>query len=377
MQSRGAAKGHRPVGPSVGIRSTRTARFNKIGSTMKRTFLALAALTAFIGSASAQSTVTIFGVLDAAATSVKNGSAGSRKTLSSGQSNTSRLGFRGVEDLGGGLRAGFWLEGQVDVDTGGTTFDWQRRATVSLMGKFGEIRVGREQNPTYLDWGARDLWGYVGVATTSNLRGNFLGQGGATTGVRTSNSIAYWTPPMGGLYGHFMVGAGEGGTGNKYIGGRLGYKVGKLDLSGSTGKTYKTGAMLDDLSTMSFGGSYDFGIFELEAGYEKAKYTRLDRQLLTVGVRVPIGSGRLKAQYTQASGTGNVATPKQFDATLLSLGYEYRMSKRTLLYANYGNIDNGGTTVTGATYTATNNGPAGIRRGETSSGYQFGLRHNF
>lgn len=121
---------------------------------MKRTLLALAALTALtalVGSASAQSSVTTFGIADAAVTNVKNGSAGSRKTLSSGQSNTSRLGFRGTEDLGGGLRAGFWIEGQVDVDTGGTTMDWQRRATVSLMGSFGEIRLGRDQNPTYID----------------------------------------------------------------------------------------------------------------------------------------------------------------------------------------------------------------------------------
>ena len=338
---------------------------------------ALTALTALAGSASAQSAVTIFGIVDAAATNVKNGSAGSRKSLSSGQSNTSRLGFRGTEDLGAGLRAGFWLEGQVDVDTGGGAYDFQRRATVSLTGSFGEIRLGRDQNPTYIDWGSHDVWGYVGVATTSNLRGNFLGQGGATTAVRTSNTIAYWLPPMGGLYGHFMVGAGEGGVGNKYVGGRLGYKVGKLDVSGSTGKTYKTGAMLDDLSTMSVGASYDFGIFELDAGFEKAEYSTLDRKLVTVAVKVPVGSGRFKAQYTKASGTGNVATPQQFDATLLSLGYEYRLSPRTLLYTNYGNINNGGSTITGATYTATTNGPAGIKRGETSTGYQFGVRHNF
>ena len=131
------------------------------------------------------------------------------------------------------------------------------------------------------------------------------------------------------------------------------------------------------LSTMSVGASYDFGIFELDAGFEKAEYSTLDRKLVTVAVKVPVGSGRFKAQYTKASGTGNVATPQQFDATLLSLGYEYRLSPRTLLYTNYGNINNGGSTITGATYTATTNGPAGIKRGETSTGYQFGVRHNF
>lgn len=344
---------------------------------MKRSLLALAALTSLAGMASAQTTVTVFGVLDAAATSVKNGSAGTRKTLSSGQSNTSRLGFRGEEDLGGGLKAGFWLEGQVDVDTGGTSFDWQRRATVSLSGNFGELRLGRDQNPTYLDWNARDIWGYVGVATTGTLRGNFLSLGGASTGVRTSNTIAYWLPAMGGVYGHFMVGAGEGGTGNKYIGGRMGYKGGGLDISGSTGKTKKTGAMLDDLSTMSFGASYDIGGATILAGYEKAKYSTLERKLITVGTRVTLGSGQIKGQYTKATGVGAVATPQQYDANLISLGYDYRMSRRTVLFANYGTIDNGGNTTTGATYVASSNGPSGIKRGETSTGYQFGMRHSF
>lgn len=343
---------------------------------MQRKLIALAVTALIGGSASAQSSVTVFGIADLAATNVKNGSAGSLKTLSNGQSNTSRLGFRGEEALGGGLKAGFWLEGQVDVDTGGG-FDWQRRATVSLIGNFGEIRVGRDQNPTYLDWSAHDIWGFVGVATTNNLRSGFLTLGGATTGVRTSNSIAYFLPPMGGVFGHFMVGAGEGGTGNKYIGGRLGYRAGGLEVSGSTGKTYKTGAMLDDLSTTSFGGSYDFGSFAVEGGYEKAEYSTRDRSLVTVALRVPVGAGRIKAQYTKSSGTGGAATPDEYDATLLSLGYEYRLSKRSLLYTNYGSVDNGGTAVTGANRTASGNGPSGIRRGETSTGYQFGIRHNF
>lgn len=345
---------------------------------MKKSLAALAALTAIAGLASAQSSVTVFGIVDLAATSVSNGSAGTLKSLANGQSNTSRLGFRGTEELGGGLKAGFWLEGQVDADTGGTTgFNWQRRATVSLMGKFGEIRLGRDQNPTYLSWTARDIWGFVGVATTNNLRSSFLSLGGATTGVRISNGINYFLPELGGLYGHFAVAAGEGTTGNKYIGGRLGYRTGPFDVQGSSGKTYKTGAMVDDLTTWNLGASYNFGPASLEGGYESSQYSTLDQELWTVNVRVPFGASQIKAQYTKASGTGPTARPQQYDATLISLGYEYRMSKRTLLYANYGNVDNEGNTTTGATFTASGNGPAGIRRGETSTGYQFGMRHNF
>ena len=66
---------------------------------MKKSLLALATLTAFAGAASAQSSVTLFGIVDLAATSIKNGSR-TLKTLTEGSLNTSRLGFRGVEDLG-------------------------------------------------------------------------------------------------------------------------------------------------------------------------------------------------------------------------------------------------------------------------------------
>lgn len=346
---------------------------------MKNALVVLAALSVSSGLACAQGSVTLFGIVDAAATSVKNGSAGTRKTLSSGQSNTSRIGFRGVEDLGGGLKASFWLEGQVDVDTGGSSaFDWQRRATISLSGSWGELRLGRDQNPSYLNWVARDLWGYVGVGTTANLRSSPLTLGGATTGVRTSNSVTYFLPEgLGGLYGSVMVGAGEGATGNKYIGTRVGYRMGELDVSAASGKTAKTGAMLDALSTMNIGATYRAPFGNLLAAYEKDKYSTLERSLVTLGVRVPVGSGEVKAQWARSSGTGAAATPNQFDATLFSAGYDYNLSKRSLIYVNFGNIDNGGSTTTGATFTATGNGPAGIKRGETSTGYQVGVRHNF
>ena len=138
--------------------------------------------------------------------------------------------------------------------------------------------------------------------------------------------------------------------------------------------------MLDDLSTMSFGAWCDMGGFTVLAGYEKAEYTTLERTLMTIGVRAALGPGQLNTSYTKASGTGAVATPQQCDATLLRPGYDYRMFKRTVIYANYANygrIDNGGNSTTGASFTASANRPAGIERGESSTGYQLGRRPNF
>src|SRR5688500_3156954 len=99
---------------------------------MKKSLLALAALSAFAGAASAQSSVTLFGIVDAAFTRLSAGGV-SVRGLTNSNYNSSRLGFRGVEDLGGGLRAGFWLEGAVFNDSGdgsgtGVDFDFQRRS---------------------------------------------------------------------------------------------------------------------------------------------------------------------------------------------------------------------------------------------------------
>jgi len=344
---------------------------------MKKSLLALAALTAFAGVASAQSSVTLFGIVDAAARNVKNGSAGSLKTLSSGGASTGRLGFRGIEDLGGGLKAGFWLEGQVDSDTGGTGYNFQRRSTVSLIGGFGELRLGRDFTPTYLGFGAYEVFGYVGVASNANVRGSFLGQGGMATAVRTSNQIAYILPAMGGLYGQINLGAGEG-SGDKYTGGRLGYAAGPINVGASFGQTERGVA---DIKTTNFGASYNMGFATLYGVYEKSKYSSgavsTDQKLMSFSITAPMGNGKLLAQYTKASGKGAAATPDQYDAKMFGIGYQYSLSKRTTLYTNYGNINNGGSVTQGATYTATGSGPAGIKRGESSTGYEFGVRHSF
>lgn len=352
---------------------------------MKKSLLALAAMTAFAGVASAQSSVTLFGIADLAARSVKNGNAGSIKSLSTNGQAASRLGVRGVEDLGGGLRAGFWLEGDISLDVGGgqktaatangsaaNGMDWQRRSTISLIGGFGEVRLGRDYTPAFMAFVAHDIFGYVGVASSANLRTPFLGAGGATTAVRSSNSIGYLLPAMGGLFGQVMVSAGEGATGNKHLGFRLGYAAGPLNGSFAMGKTDRTGAMVDDHTTMFFGGSFKTGFATFHATYEKADYSVNTRKLATVSALVPVGTGVFKAQYAKAG--GNNLTPA---ATIIGLGYVQPLSKRTSLYGNFGRVANSGPASVGAVHTASSGGPAGMRRNGTSTGYEFGVRHDF
>ena len=125
---------------------------------MKKSLVALAAL-AVVSAASAQSSVTLFGVVDAMVGSYKTDSIGTATKMNTSGLSSSRLGFRGVEDLGGGMSAGFWLEAGINPDSGigqGSTTNNQasttnngglvfnRRSTLSLMGGFGEVRLGRD-----------------------------------------------------------------------------------------------------------------------------------------------------------------------------------------------------------------------------------------
>jgi predicted porin len=343
---------------------------------MKKSLLALAALTAFAGVASAQSSVTLFGVVDANARNVKN-STGSLKTLSTDGWGSSRLGFRGVEDLGGGLRAGFWLEGSIAADTGvtGTGQTWQRRSTVSLMGGFGEVRLGRDYTPDFWNHTVFDPFGTNGVASSLNIFAGAAAHASVGTLVRANNTIGYFLPGgLGGLYGQVQVAAGEGAVGNKHMGFRLGYAAGPVNVAFAYGKTEITATPDVDYKRMNLGASWDLGFMRL-MGYwvngERSTGQEVTQYL--VGGVVPFGASQLKFSYSKSDGKGPTAANNAQDATQIGLGYGYSMSKRTTLYAHYSRVSN----KSGAAYTASGSGPAGHAAGKNSTGYEFGVNHTF
>ena len=162
---------------------------------MKKSLLALAAI-GFAGAAAAQSSVTLGGIVDAAYAHVSAGGRSASGITNSGI-NSSRLYFRGVEDLGGGLKAGFWLEGQLanDVGYGGsqtTGLDFRRRSTVSLMGDFGELRLGRDYTPSFWNTTVYDPFGTngVGQAMTPGMMGAANAAANSGNAVRANNTIA-------------------------------------------------------------------------------------------------------------------------------------------------------------------------------------------
>ena len=349
---------------------------------MKKSLLALAALTAFAGAASAQSSVTLFGIVDLSVNSVKNGAL-SQKLLSSNQLNSNRLGFRGVEDLGGGMRAGFWIEGAMNNDDGTGTAtgggqNWQRRSTVSLMGGFGEVRLGRDYTPTFFNHTIFDPFGTNGLGSQLNV---MLPQGttsvfggGATTTVRASNSVSYFLPAMGGIYGQVMVAAGEGTPGNKYVGGRIGYAAGPVNVAVAYGKTEIVSNR--DQTALNVGGSFNLGFMTLLGQWHRyqtdvSTTVQRDQTNWMVGATVPFGASTLKASYNKVSSDG-----QDRDGNQIAVGYQYDLSKRTAIYATAARVKNDGNAATGARFSV-GSGAALQAGGQTSTGYNLGVRHSF
>ncbi|WP_457422674.1 porin [Roseateles sp. P5_E7] len=338
---------------------------------MKKALIALAVLGLTGGAAVAQSSVTLFGVMDADLRYTKSSGQTLKKLDSSGL-NTSRLGVRGTEDLGGGLKAGFWLESEVGVDTGvaggGGAF-WGRRATVSLSGDFGEVRLGRNKTASRLHIEEFDPYAFTGLGSVGALYSN-LGSGNSTAIGRADNLASYSLPnDLGGFYGGVDVAAGEGGSNNKHESARLGYKAGPLHVSGTYANA--TG-VAGKYKLTSVGMSYDLVFAKPSFIYSEGKYNALKQTIYTVAVTVPLGQGQINASYTDAKANGAAeALSGVGDAKLFAIGYIYNLSKRTALYTTYGQIDNNG-----LGRFAVSGSPA-VANGQKSSGFDVGVRHSF
>jgi predicted porin len=421
---------------------------------MKKSLVALAAL-AVAGVASAQSSVTLFGVVDASISGYSNTTRDERATvfpnafgiptylnqgsvktsrtaLANSGYNSSRLGFRGTEDLGGGLAASFWLEAPITNDDGQEGIaTFARRSTVSLSGGFGEIRLGRDYTPTFWNDTVFDPFGTNGVGTNliSTANGTFgaFGTAAAPTApftnvnnsnyVRASNTVGYFLPPnLGGFYGQVMYGFSEktkydngiytpttlnAQRQGRYVGGRFGYANGPLDVavaygSSTVGDNYYAGTT-NKVNTLNLGASYDFGPVKLfgevsqaknKTDYENQAFfaTNTDTKLkgYLLGVTVPVGAGLIRASYSAVKYDTNTVNTSFFSpntpdpkANKLALGYVHNLSKRTALYATIARISNkngAGLTVGGPVFYTT----AGTTfTPKSSTGYDLGIRHAF
>ena len=389
---------------------------------MKKSLIALAVLAA-AGAASAQSSVTLFGIVDATIQRVDNKGAtgGSVTRLHNSGESSSRLGFRGTEDLGGGMSGSFWLEAGLNNDDGtgqtlstnnqfsgasgtalvagggeagrntrasnGTGLVFNRRSTVSLAGGFGEIRLGRDYTPQFWNLTVFDPYGTVGVGTNQ-----MLNSGGAITGptaVRASNTVGYFLPGnLGGFYGQIQHYRGENasnvansGDGNG-AGVRFGYSAGPLNVALATGRTKyalvaapAAGQPTGTTRQSNLGASWNFGVATVIAQISRDSANALAGNVKGRGylaaVTVPVGPGLIKASVSNYITDVPVGTDPR--ARKIAVGYVHNLSKRTAVYTTFARVSNNATSNASVFSGAAAAGPAGA----SSSGYDLGIRHSF
>jgi len=330
---------------------------------MKKSLLSLAVLAAFSGAAFAQSSVTVYGVVDMGFAHEDNGVAKTNK-LEQGNQSGSRLGFRGTEDLGGGLSAVFALETGILVDTGGfaqggTAFG--RQSYVGLNGSFGSVKLGRQYTPIHIALDTIDPFGTGITGGGSGINSLF-----DPHGVRMNNTVNYsiTTGPVAfqAAYGFGEV-AGNNSAGRKF-GASGTYANGPI-----TGvlayANDKNAAGTDSAKTTMLGGTYNFGPATLHGAYAWNKgVATLDTRDAMIGVTVPVGAGAILVDYLRktdkADATGNS------DSAQAAVGYTYSLSKRTNMYTSYSRNTNDSAV-------ARNAGGLGL----TDTLLNVGIRHKF
>lgn len=370
---------------------------------MKKSLLALAVLGAFAGAASAQSSVTLYGVADANFTSQKGSKAdgGSQRLngINSGGLQGSRWGLRGTEDLGGGARATFTLESGFNIDQGSSAQGgllFGRHAWVGVgSAAIGDVRLGRTLTPLGV---ATDAIGNLGTKsadifavarTLGSGNGGQAATGGRIDAYRTDNSITYVSPNWAGLttqlqYSTRAAGAEVNKPANKFlehIGFNVGFNAGPVtagvaylnisdavaNVTGAEGKQKATGALVYAGAT--------FGMFTVRGAYNRDDFKKLGeakvRQTYGLGADVNLAPVMLSFGYGLAKdnrGSNAAGDANKDDANIFNVQAVYDLSKRTSLYTFYTYVDN---------EKASNLGYNGVALGKKSDQLQIGLRHRF
>jgi len=330
--------------------------------------VAAALACALVGSAQAQTSVTIYGRVDAGINYQSNqvhrnadGSItrGGQWGIGGNEWGTSMIGFKGVEDLGGGLKALFTLESGFQADTGSFNGSglFNRRSFVGLNGGFGTVKIGRDLAlPSDRVWSI-DPTGQQNMSTSTLFKGRNWPQ--------TSNQIQYITPDMGGLYVHLMYGAGEaagsftrGPTGSN-IGNSTGIAVGFVQPTYEFLAMYDTArsqnGAYDDLFSRSkeitVGGNVTFGAAKLYAGWQNLSAPAQPLAASGMGSANKANQFWLGANYQLTPALTLIGAAYHVklnhdvgSANLFMLGTNYSLSKRTLLYASVGTVRNGSNT---------------------------------
>jgi predicted porin len=321
--------------------------------------------------------VTLYGVVDAF---VEFGKAGTRQTrLQSGGANSSRLGFRGSEDLGGGMNAVFVLEHGFVADTGtpASSVFWNRQTYVGLnSSSWGSVTLGRQYTPVLETQDRND------PAINTTGYGSAYNSGVMRTFSRADNSVRYQSPSFGGVTVTGMVGLGENATGGNHLAAaNVRYAGGPVNVEVAYGVQDAGNAQQEDKSIGVVAGTWTLGDIKLMGALQRTRNdsravnVKDDRNEFMLGGVWQLGLSRLHAAY----GQGKVRDVASSTAKHWSLAYAYDLSKRTAVYTVYQVVDNPKNLAyrtAGFTFDATVAGlPA--TAGQKASALAFGLRHRF
>ncbi len=380
---------------------------------MQKKLIALAVAGLASTAAFAQTNVTIYGLVDygyayrwdgknagtVVAPGLNNSTPNSQSQLNGGQSLGNRIGFKGTEDLGNGLKAVFLLEQGFYLDTGAqqtSGSQFTRQAYMGLSGNFGTVVGGRLYTPHYTFVSGLDPFGAGTVGRYNNVYSSTPGVGtlgSLTDPLRVDNAVAYISPSFGGftITGAFSNNATGQENATSNAGNNTVYAIlGKYDNGPLTvGLNYHyiaagSALALDNVQNATLGGSYDFKVAkvmalyswnEIDFGSNVNGNATLNNYML--GVTAPFGKFVGKASYIYSDGNRQAGG----DAQQFAIGLDYNLSKRTALYSAYSFIDNADQRLS-AVGDASNSGAYSAGNGYAlpgvfQQGVQVGVRHSF
>ena len=329
-------------------------------NTLNRCALAALALVG-TSAAFAQSSVTLYGRVNTTVERQKDGDVSKTGLFN----NNSRFGFKGQEDLGGGLKAGFQLESGFDSSSGASAASFfGRQSEVNLSGGFGMVRLGNFTPESY--YATADYVSMHNHATGSSSDA-FYQDPVWFNGLSTTNKIGYRSPSFGGLTIDASVNLHEQTTGGKNgYDLAANYNLGALAL----GAGY---SQVDDDKQLGLRALYTFGQFVVGGYYQRNdENVAGSRNNFRLAGAYNVGASEFHVNVGRANSWSNFANSA---ATQFTLGYNYNLSKRTKVYTYYTRVNNDAN----ATYGYGFNGTlaAGQASGKDFSSFAVGVRHNF
>ncbi|MBK7654428.1 MAG: porin [Betaproteobacteria bacterium] len=292
-------------------------------------------------SAYAQSSVTVYGIADTFVGFAKG--AGTDTRLMDGGGLASQLGFRGVEDMGGGLKAKFTLEGGLNLDSGvgnvpGPGFMFTRQSFVGVSGGWGEVTLGRQYTPIFATVWRADPLGVNSVFSPVTLWGQNDAQPGlAAWAARSDNAVMYTSPTGMAVQGRIMYAPGEAtNSSGNYVGANLTYESGPIWVgwgyqNKKSGTAAAPAANPTDSTSNVIAASYNAGSMILGAswGSQGSNVAASPKaKILNLNTKFIFGASSVYADY----GRRDVDSSAR-DQSVWTLGYDYNLSKRTTLYA--------------------------------------------